>query len=301
MTTLVDELRIARKAMSQEEWIKEATPACRNHPLHALLLQDPYTRRAFEKPRGYAGDAEMIDFIYFGTPPEGTTPLGREVFRATARGPNALSVVERRDLFAEAIDATSRRTKTPAILSVGCGHLREGQVARSVHAGWAGTLYALDQDALSLAVVEQEQALHGVRTICCQIGPLLRGQPRLTNLDLIYASGLFDYLPDSLAARLTRSLFGMLGPGGRVVIANFVPDNHGRGYMEAFMDWQLLYRDEAGLEALADTLPRDQVAERRVYRDVHRNIVFLELARSESTIRVGQAVGLGHQGETYEQ
>ncbi len=39
--------------------------------------------------------------------------------------------------------------------------------------------------------------------------------------------------------------------GGMLLIANFTPDSHGRGYMEAFMDWQLIYRDESQLYSLA--------------------------------------------------
>lgn len=36
---------------------------CRNHPLREIILSDPYSRRAFEKPRGYAGNAVMLDYI----------------------------------------------------------------------------------------------------------------------------------------------------------------------------------------------------------------------------------------------
>ena len=37
---------------------------CSAHPLRDLLLTDPFTWRAFAKPRGYAGDAVMMDYIY---------------------------------------------------------------------------------------------------------------------------------------------------------------------------------------------------------------------------------------------
>src|SRR6185436_14902071 len=36
---------------------------CRHHPICGLLHQDPFTYRAFSKPRGYAGDAVMMDYI----------------------------------------------------------------------------------------------------------------------------------------------------------------------------------------------------------------------------------------------
>ncbi len=278
MTVLVDELRDARRSMPQEEWIKEAAPACRNHPLHTLLLQDPYTRRAFEKPRGYAGDAEMLDYVYSGNFPGEATDLGRKIFQMTTGGSNGMSVIARRDLIARKIDLAAHRDAA-AILSVGSGHLREAQQASSIRSGWGGMFYALDHDEESLAVVKREQAGRGVQCICCAIGSLLRGQVRLPDLTFVYASGLYDYLSDRLAIRLTCSLFEMLGPDGQLLIGNFAPDSHGRGYMEAFMDWHLIYRDEAAMEAIADALPREQVTERSVYRDVFQNIVFLEVTR----------------------
>lgn len=34
--------------------------ACQSHPLHKIALEDPFTERAFTKPRGHAGDAVML-------------------------------------------------------------------------------------------------------------------------------------------------------------------------------------------------------------------------------------------------
>ena len=68
----------------------------------------------------------MLDYVYFGKAPEGTTALGLDIFRVTAGGPNGQSVRAHRDLLAAAIDATAARLSAPAILSVGCGHLAQG-------------------------------------------------------------------------------------------------------------------------------------------------------------------------------
>jgi hypothetical protein len=37
------------------------TSDCLRHPIAALLHQDPLTWRTFHKPKGYAGDATMLD------------------------------------------------------------------------------------------------------------------------------------------------------------------------------------------------------------------------------------------------
>jgi len=44
--------------------LAEFKSACQDHPIAKIILEDPYVRRAFDKPRGYAGDAVMLDFIY---------------------------------------------------------------------------------------------------------------------------------------------------------------------------------------------------------------------------------------------
>src|SRR3954471_21861081 len=53
----------ARRDEEPESWSSFARP-CHERPIRGLLPQDPFTYRAFSKPRGYAGDAVMMDYIY---------------------------------------------------------------------------------------------------------------------------------------------------------------------------------------------------------------------------------------------
>jgi hypothetical protein len=53
-------LRTTRDNMSDEDWAEFARYARENHELGNWIYQDPMTRRAYEKPRGYAGDAVMM-------------------------------------------------------------------------------------------------------------------------------------------------------------------------------------------------------------------------------------------------
>ena len=94
--------------------------------------------------------------------------------------------------------------------------------------------------------------------------------------DLIYSAGLYDYLPDGLARRLTARLLQMLRPSGRLVIANFVPGGSGRGYMELFMDWTLVLRNEAAMRDLSFAAGAAQV---NTFHDPHRNVVYVEVER----------------------
>ena len=106
-------------------WNDRIKPACLGHELRHLLHEDPYTRRAFQKPRGWPGDAITLDFVLLGHPPPGTTRLGAEVFKCTTRSSNGLSMLARRDHVATLVDAIAREVPNPRVLSIGCGHLRE--------------------------------------------------------------------------------------------------------------------------------------------------------------------------------
>ena len=44
--------------------------------------------------------------------------------------------------------------------------------------------------------------------------------------------------------------YGMLRPGGRLVLGNFHPANSSRARMDHMLDWPLAHRDEADLDRL---------------------------------------------------
>ena len=62
----VDELMDDLAACREEEGAQwpELARWYGSHPVRDLLLMDPFTYRAYSKPRGYAGDAVMMDYIY---------------------------------------------------------------------------------------------------------------------------------------------------------------------------------------------------------------------------------------------
>jgi hypothetical protein len=142
--------------------------------------------------------------------------------------------------------------------------------------GDVNELIALDQDGDSLKVVEREWMGKRVSVRNASALDVIRGKVSLGTFDLIYSAGLFDYLRDRLAGRLADRLATMLNPSGQLLIANFAPDSAGRAYMECFMDWHLIYRDEVELRSICkghSVNPTDV----RVFRDDPGNVIYCEM------------------------
>ncbi len=280
MTELVLGLQEMRRQTSAGAWREFAQSDCLAHPIKSLLHLDPMTRRAFEKPRGYAGDAELLDYIYGLRPLPADTPcLGAAVYSYALQAPAPSAVRARRDILAARIDVLAAEIERPRVLAVACGHLREAQKSAAVAEGRIGEFFALDQDQMSLALVEREQSAQGVKPVFGSVKSLLKGETVFSDLDFAYSTGLYDYLPQPVAIRLTNRLFEMLKPGGRLLLANFLPDVMSLGYMETFMGWPLIYRTDEEMADVASGLPVEQVADTRVFRDPHENVVFVEVVK----------------------
>ncbi len=255
---------------------KEAIALVREHPLFDLCQQDPYTARAFQKPRGYAGDAVMMDFIYSGCAPEGTSSLGRQIFRATTRVPMGLSVLYRRSLLQSQINDAIARRNSCRILSVASGHCREVEGSLLSENGLDCELVALDQDPEALAVVARDFGHLRLRPMIERVKALVFGRLDIGKFDLVYSAGLYDYLPDATASLLTSHLYAMLRSGGRLLIANFLPSCYGRGYMDTIMDWRLKYRS---VEELRNLFPEDIRARVQLSTDPHDNVAYAVVTR----------------------
>src|SRR5205085_2180787 len=131
-----------------------------------------------------------------------------------------------------------------------------------------------------LAVVERSYAAHNVNAVNASVRALISEKLRFTDLHLIYTAGLFDYLGQRVATKLTRLLFAMLAEGGKLLVANFAPSVRDIAYMEAFMDWKLIYRTPAEVEALAQDIPAHQIGAQTVFWDEHQNVVYLEMTKA---------------------
>ncbi len=278
MAELYQGLYHLRRKCDREEWHVFCLESTRSHRLRELLHQCPYSRHSYLRPRGYAGDADLIDYVY-SERRTGAPPLGQDIYRFLYQQPGPRCVRERRMILAREIDAVAERVRRPKILSVACGHLREAEQSRAVAERRVGTFLAVDQDKESLAEVERQHTGGVVTPVCDTVRSIILGRSTFKGQDLIYSAGLYDYLSSCTAQRLTRQLFGMLRPGGRLVLGNFASSTPDAGYLEAFMDWWLVYRDEAEMRALSAEIDPAQIASVNMFRDSVGHVIYLELER----------------------
>lgn len=282
---LFDLLSVLKEASSETTWDKVILPAARAHPIRGIIHECPFTAHAFNRPRGYPGDAGLIDFVYrhaAARPAEAAaTETGRAVMEVAVNVPGCQAVRRRRDILARHIDEVAAARERPEVLAVACGHLREAEISTAVQEGRLGRFVAIDQDERSLAVAASA-ANAGATSIDARnitVRHLLARQRPLGLFDLVYAAGLYDYLDARVAARLTSVLFNLLKPGGRLLVPNFRTGVREEGYMEVYMDWKLIYRSRSEIEAFAGEIEPDRIAGTRYFEDESGLIGYLEIER----------------------
>lgn len=271
-------LNLGRKALPLPDWRNAVQQVIAPHPLRAAVLADPMMRRALEKPRGYAGDAVLLDYMY-GLRREEIAlvePGAQRVHEFLVEGPAPSAVRHRLAVLSDALRSVGERPEGPGrALALACGHLRE--LAQVPETSWPREVVALDQDPDSLSVVESSYADSRVTarrgTVRDVLARRLAGEP----FDLVYAAGLFDYLEEPVAKALTSRMFELVAPGGHLLLANFTPDTPDIGFMEAMSEWHLIYRTEADMWSLLEGITAKVSA--RTWRDPGGCIVYLEVAR----------------------
>lgn len=197
---------------------------------------------ALAKPRGYAGDFQMMDLIYDHRVSDDPRFAGWDRFFQQQA---ACRAVRNRAAYLTAVlerAAARRGGKTLRVLDLACGSARHLGPWLHQHGGRPFEILCVDSDP---------EGLERAAEVCRPAGPrvrllqadVLRMCPASEH-DVVWSSGLFDYFSDATFVRLARRLLGALVPGGELVIGNFGLCNPTRAYMELVGDWRLRHRGE---------------------------------------------------------
>jgi extracellular factor (EF) 3-hydroxypalmitic acid methyl ester biosynthesis protein len=247
----------------------ELAPAHRSFAqaaIHPLILRAPFVYRTFAKPLGYAGDYEMVNQI-LGDPLQGPSTYFQLVNYMFLQAGVAVAHRNRIDILHDRLnklaESAVREGRTMRVLNVGCGPAVEIQrfARESPHSDQLEfVLVDFSEETLEYTRLQLEEASRRTGRklkLTLQhesVNQLLKRATRTQQLapeeqfDYVYCAGLFDYLTDKVCTRLVEYFMSRSRPGGRILVTNVHSSNPEKNWMEHFLEWYLIYRDEAGLK-----------------------------------------------------
>lgn len=241
----------------------------------SLIYGAPFAQRAYFKPRGYAGDYEMMNHLYRNE------RVGKSLFdqcmhRYFIDEPAGQAVKNRGQYLLEKI--TELPKKFPhqnhfRLISIASGPAMEVQMLleKRQFPDWIKfEFHFIDQDEESLKHAQRqlrsierfvnsgyEFNFHNL-AIKNIIG---RGIPG-GSYDLVYSAGLFDYFTDPVATAAATRFVEATNESGSAIIGNFSTNNPCTVFMDMALDWQLIYRSVEDLHRIFGPAASNVVVEK---------------------------------------
>lgn len=249
--------------------------------IYKFHLEAPYYQQIINKPRGYAGDAEMMRIIYRNEF-EGRSKIGMLLHKIATECPACYAVRNRKELMIETLNNLRGE-----ILSFAGGPVEEIFEVLKNDESNKYNFTAIDHDIETVLEVKKNKNGNKINYGIANAFHLIKGNrqvlfPRIKNgrtfnpkkdtqglnaiflplkyrmsklrdesYDLVYSAGLFDYIKsfpskEKGTIALTKQLFDLVKPKGQLLIGNFSDKNPlgVKWIMEFICDWFLIYRNK---------------------------------------------------------
>lgn len=235
------------------------------------LLLDPIeiNRRIYQKPLGYPGDYVIMNYIYDYKGDKaylGSSTYEKLINNYTCTIPVSCSNVARKDFLKKIIIETIHNNEAPKIISLGCGSARE--LIETLEEGInKPTLFkCLDLELGALKYIEnvldkislEKKRPLSIKYIHRDITGIIRDKKlrdEIKDNNLIYLSGVFDYLSDKMAERITSELYALLERNGTLIICNIsLENNTHRAYYELLGEWCMIHRTKKEMLSWVENL-----------------------------------------------
>jgi len=241
-----------------------------------FILCSPFGAQSALKPRGYAGDSEMMRMIYLNSH-QGDSTFAKLMHKHAMGITPSQSVRNRIVFIVQKIRHSQNISRISPhdnfkVLSVGSGAAYELQnIIKSTQDcdRFQFALFDQDSEALSKAsevVKDIEKRLlkaPNVEFIQGSVRTMLFSRQlkqKWGQFHFIYSLGLFDYLTLRVARAVLDRLYRLLKPGGEMIIGNFHVSNPSKYYMEYWVDWVLLHRTEEEFRSMLDNISPEETA-----------------------------------------
>lgn len=231
------------------------------------FLSATFTGRAFHKPRGYAGDYEMMNQIYRNAP-EGDSLFQKVIHMYGINETSSISVRLRKDYLKKKIKTLMTSTGKIVVGSLACGPAREviellAELDQNEISRFTFVLMDQDHHALLnaqrniLKVIRERKLNCEIFLLPLSVKQILEQSEESKALDqlkfdLLYTAGLYDYLPQKVAKNLTTIISKSVKDTGELIIGNFHPDNPTKTISDLVADWRLIHRNHEQMKDLVE-------------------------------------------------
>lgn len=227
--------------------------------IRKLLLRKQYFEWSMKRPFGYNGDYKIIDDIYLNNPQ--TVGFNRLFDNYFQTCPISISVRNRKEDFKKIIRdfINKRQKKQMRVMSLACGPCRDilEMLSSKTFSDKSVNFdcYDADERALKYAkdLLHEFSNVNFYQENVVRLAATKNVTSRIKKrYDVIYSTGLFDYLNAKISTRLMQNLRMLLKDKGILIISN-VRDkysNPNAHYMEWTGDWELVYRDDNEFKSL---------------------------------------------------
>lgn len=234
--------------------------------------QSWFMDHALRKPRGYAGDYEMLTAIYDGQPR--SQGLGWCLDRYFLQTELAQSVPVRLAMAREFLMAEALQRGEMSVLNIASGPGREYRNGWNLPADCRVRVACVDQDDAALEFIRQTVTPTLPFTLeleCVKYNALKMGSSDANcqvfgRPDVVYSIGLCDYIPDRLMIRLLRGWRETAAEGGVVYVAFKDCLKYDKAKYQWLVDWYFYQRtteecwslfEQAGYDVASMELTRD--------------------------------------------
>lgn len=244
------------------------------------MLKSLIMKRALEKPRGYPGDYQMLEYIYDNKPI--STDIGYYFDKGFLDSDLVRSVVNRKNMTKEHIKSMIKAKHGLKILNLASGSCREiRELLKENNTKNGFSLTCLDQDEEAIEFSSKTlKSLTDVIFIKEDILSVTKDENKglLSDKDLIYSIGLIDYLPDRVLKKIIKSLFDALKPGAVLLLSHKDHGVYTPMQEDWLSDWKFVPRDEKKMVSLLNDIGIEN--ERiEIFREPTQIIFFMKIKK----------------------